>query len=145
MKEDNTEETKKEDNEEMTFRPLKTKHISENIKMFQQLSQGTECVLGSGCCSSHNIKLVRSVKKKKVINIDDCGKVTLTLREVTSLACPANPTFKCRSEELPVMSQRPNSVVTNGKRLIIFEDDNNQSPVRTNVEKVITDRLLDGP
>ena len=50
--------------------------MNDNIAMFEKLSDGEECVIGSGRCSYHNTKLMRSVIERRVCNIDADGKVT---------------------------------------------------------------------
>ena len=100
MKKKELEENKKENelNKERktTFVNKKKEKVKENIEMFHKLSMGEECIVGSGHCSRHNVKLERKVTIKKVSNIDSTGKVTWTMREVANLACP----FKQR--KLPV-------------------------------------------
>ena len=80
-----------EDKKKTTFKPLNTAStakVTENIKMFQELVDGAECRLGSGRCSTHNVKLVRNVCKKRVSCVTDNGRVTWSMREGVTLACP---------------------------------------------------------
>ena len=46
------------------------------------------CVFGGGKCVTHNVKLKRSVKQKKMSVINKMGQVTWGYRDVTCLICP---------------------------------------------------------
>ena len=55
------EKEEKKDLKKMTFGTVgvkKKKTIKENIRMFQEFVNGSECVTGSGMCSTHNVRLV---------------------------------------------------------------------------------------
>ena len=82
--------TLKNDNQDKktTFVVKKTVRVKESVKMFQELATGKECVLGSGRCSTHNVKLLRSVCQKRMSVISDDGTVTWTMGEGVVLACP---------------------------------------------------------
>ena len=43
------------------------------------------CVLGGGRCVTHNMKLVRSVTKKKMSCVNKLGKIAWNYRDVTSM------------------------------------------------------------
>ena len=58
------------------------------IEKFQKMSSGGECLLGSGGCAYHNVRLVRGVKKKRMSVKDDKGGMRWLVRDVTSLVCP---------------------------------------------------------
>ena len=62
--------------------------LKEHIAMFEKLSNGVECVIGSGRCSSHNTRLVRSVVERRVCNVDENGRVTWPMEEAITFACP---------------------------------------------------------
>ena len=59
-------------------------------------------MLGSCYCAGHNVKLNRSVKHKRVSNIENDGRFTWSTREVTTLTCP--------TVSLPV--QKPGKIST---------------------------------
>ena len=109
----------------MTFRPVqKTLNCSvkDNILMFQRLADRDECVVGSGRCSTHNTKLIRSVITKKVSEVDSHGHITWPIREVCILACP-NKLDKQSSSEFSANDLVPaKSVGTNGIKKICFDD-----------------------
>ena len=116
----------------LTFGSTIEAGVSQKIQNFKRLSEVTKCVIGSGFCTGHNVKLERTVKMKKMSNIGSNGKIEWTMREVTSLACPAKtpsvPVFSAK----PVMSQHPEPGVTNGKRRKLIEMSNDQpQPTRT--------------
>ena len=75
--------------------------IKDKIKSFDNAMRGEEwkCVMGSGRCASHNTKLERKIKEKRVSIIDKSGKVGWTTREVTILTCPlAQPSKEISAE-----------------------------------------------
>ena len=49
-----------------TFDKPSQSEVRRKIEIFSDKSQEVKCVLGSGHCSGHNVKLVRSVVMKKV-------------------------------------------------------------------------------
>ena len=84
---------------------------------FSQKSQNVKCVIGSGFCAGHNVELTRSVKKKRVSNIGEDGKVTWTMREVTFLSCPAtNLGVQNSGVNNAVISEQPENGKNNGKK-----------------------------
>ena len=92
------EKTQKGRKKENQFQDLKkttfgTKNkkvaVKESIKMFQDLSKGEDCIIGSGRCSRHNVRLVKTVKEKKVSVIDVSGRVKWQMREAIIYACPS--------------------------------------------------------
>ena len=72
----------------LTFSQLSNHRVGSMIDKFQKLSRAGECVLGSGGCAFHNVKLVRGVKKKRMSVKDDKGVVRWVMCDVTSLVCP---------------------------------------------------------
>ena len=46
------------------------------------------CVFGGGKCVTHNVKLKRSVKHKKMSVVNKRGQVTWAYIDVTCLICP---------------------------------------------------------
>ena len=83
-----TQDDIEEHEKKTTFVSKNRARVSENIKMFQELEKGAECLLGSGRCSTHNVKLVRNVSMKRVSTVTDSGNVRWTMREGVTLACP---------------------------------------------------------
>ena len=64
---------------------------------------------------------------KKMSRIGNNGKVEWTMREVTSLACPAKQPSVPRFGEVGMMSHLPEPGTTNGKRRKLEEDNKDQS------------------
>ena len=100
----------------LTFTPGHTRGVKDNIMMFQKLSDGVECVIGSGMCSGHNVKLTRKVTMKRCSDVDDRGVVTWSMREVTTLTCPAAIRQGSHSAHSAVMSQLSVDTGANGMR-----------------------------
>ena len=113
--------------------------------MFQKLSEGEKCVIGSGRCSSHNVKLVRGVVKKRVSCIDKDGKLSWILREVTSLTCPNKPDRKLGKDEPAMMSQVPQSRGTTGNAKKLKYENVDQSQVDAKISGVEQDIPLAKP
>ena len=62
-------EVKTTDKLKMTFSTLpnaRKSSISEKILRFQELAEGDDCVIGSGRCATHNLKIVRVIKNIRV-------------------------------------------------------------------------------
>ena len=87
----NKQEEEKETNEhkkKTTFRDISEKSVKQKIKKFQNSSGGEACVFSGGRCSTHNVKLERSVIVKKVGNMySKEGIMRWSRREVTKLVC----------------------------------------------------------
>ena len=118
--EDKKEESDKKVNDEevtdnmkcvkKTFSSIDTTKFRENIKKFKLMSKGTECMIRSGYCSSHNQKMIRKIVNKKMSNEDEYGVVTWTNRESTVMYCPSNFSKQTNSVPKPMMSQLPEVV-----------------------------------
>ena len=118
--------------------------VRRKIKIFSDKSQGVKCVLGSGHCSGHNVKLVRSVVMKKVSEIDRNGMVIWPMREVTILSCPAVQPLVRNVSATPVLeSAEPELGTTNGKKAKLFENVYNQLQPAKPSNKKNEDTLLD--
>ena len=63
--------------------------VSDRIQRFQELSDGDECVIGSGRCATHNEKVVRKVMNVRKSVQNEAGNVSWRLSESTVLVCPA--------------------------------------------------------
>ena len=63
--------------------------MKDKIEMFEGLSsrEGGVCLMGSGRCAFHNVKLERMTSMKKISVIDESG-VRWDYREDTALVCP---------------------------------------------------------
>ena len=75
--------------EKLTFKkPLRTK-VRDRIEMFDGLSSkdGDACLMGSGRCAHHNVKLERVTSMKRMSIVDESG-VRWEFREHTALVCP---------------------------------------------------------
>ena len=81
-----------EDNAQMkkTFSNIRKKSFKDNIMKFKEMSKGTDCMIRSGFCTSHNCKVVRQVTEKKMSTIRTDGRLQWRMCEVTILACPVN-------------------------------------------------------
>ena len=131
-KTENTTTPKLNIGRKLTFLPPSTNTVSQKIQNFKRISETNKCVIGSGYCSGHNVKLERTIKMKKVSKIGSNRKLEWTMREVTSLACPAKQPSVPQYGEVSVMSQLPEQGTTNGKRRKLEEVNKDQpQPVRT--------------
>ena len=81
--------------------------INEKILKFQELSQGHDCVIGSGRCATHNVKMVRVVKNVRKSESTDGGGVRWRLCESTLLECPRTGQGKLSNDKLVMSSQLP--------------------------------------
>ena len=86
-----SEKKKKENNEKLTFETAEKLSVKENIKRFQRMSESREgaCVMGSGRCATHNVKLVREISTKKSSFVNKSGQISWTERESIRMKCPA--------------------------------------------------------
>ena len=73
-----------------TFNTIKNPRVSvsDNIKEFEDLARGGDCIIGGGYCVKHNEKLVREIKTRRMSTIDKNGVLSWSMGEVTILACP---------------------------------------------------------
>ena len=55
---------------------MKKKSVKEIIRMFQDLVDDGDCVIGGGWCGKHHVKLVRNVSKKKISSVSEDGGTT---------------------------------------------------------------------
>ena len=64
--------------------------VSDRIEKFQKIVSDSSggCILGSGRCATHNVKLVRRMDVKKICVNDDSGGVRWIHRDVMSMVCP---------------------------------------------------------
>ena len=126
-KTENTTTPKLNIGRKLTFLPPSTNTVSQKIQNFKRISETNKCVIGSGYCSGHNVKLERSIRMKKVSNIGINGKIEWTMREVTSLACPAKQPSVPQYSVGAMMSQLPGPGTTNGKRQKLDDENKDQS------------------
>ena len=98
--------------------------VKENIRMFQDLAKGEECIIRSGRCSKHNMKLEKRVTEKRVSVIDELRRVKWQMREAVNFACPSKPRNLNENSALAMLSE-PLSKGTNGraKKLKGMRDD----------------------
>ena len=113
----------------------------ETIKMFQELERGEECLLGSGRCSTHNVKLARKVSKKRVSTVANDGSVKWTIGEGVVLACPYKQGFRTEpgTEPAPLETEG-----TNGNKRICLDRQMNQPQTEQENTFGREDLLLDG-
>ena len=62
--------------------------MSDRILRFTELERGDECVIGSGRCATHNVKIVRVMKDVRQKYLDENGALRWRLSETTVLECP---------------------------------------------------------
>ena len=115
--------------------------MSEHITMFQELLNGEECILGSGRCSTQNVKLMRRVGRKRVSCVADNGRVTWTMGEGVILTCPykqVNRTDRATESE-PLMTEG-----ANGNKRICLDESMDQPQTEPVTDFGREDTLLDG-
>ena len=61
--------------------------VSERVKNLETVID--KCVMGSGRCGTHNVKLSRTVKQKKYSCVNSQGQIEWKYRDVTCLVCPS--------------------------------------------------------
>ena len=62
--------------------------VSATIGELQEASK-TVCVMGSGRFGTHNVKLIKSVKSKKISCLEPGGNIGWKYVDVTCLVCPS--------------------------------------------------------
>ena len=148
---DTVKKTQKGRKEENQFQELKKTTfgtnnkkvaVKEGIKMFQDLAKGEECIIGSGRCSRHNVRLVKTVKEKKVSVIDLSGRVKWQMREAIIYACPLKPSIN-NENSAKVMLPEPESGGTNGRAKKFKEQNDDQSQAQDKIIGVEEDLQLD--
>ena len=109
------------------IRPKNT--VSDRIEKFQKIvsDSGGGCILGSGMCATHNVKLVRRIDKKKVGENDDSGGVRWVYRDVTSMVCPSANQVCLQSSSEPKPTCSTQGEPSKKKQKIFLMSDNNQS------------------
>ena len=114
---------------------------SETIRMFQELEKGKECLLGSGRCSTHNVKLVRKISKRRVSTVACDESVKWTIGEGVALACPYKQGFRAEPATEPAPLE---TVGTNGNKRICLDRQMNQPQTEQENNFGREDLLLDG-
>ena len=134
-----------EDNAQMkkTFSNISKKSFKDNIMKFKEMSKGTDCMIRSGFCTSHNCKVVRKVTEKKMSTIGTDGKLQWRMCEVIILACPVNQIQgQPRAANKQVMSAFEESGGTNSKRRKFNDIVRNQPRDNNSEDKVNEDLPL---
>ena len=90
-------------------------------------------MIGSGRCGQHNVKLVRSITKKKMSNVNKDGTVSWQMREVTILRCPAAQPEGSASKVTAIAPPDLCEMGTNKKMRISVYDDVDQSTPQDNL------------
>ena len=127
----------------LTFDRVDRQSVRDNIAKFQKLQRGGMCVMGSGRCAEHNVRLVRSVTNKKVSVIDENGYTRWVTREVTILTCPGSVV------SLPVVASDVDSKIsdeqgnTNKKQRLFPKNGMDQPREEGPMKKDNNDILLD--
>ena len=88
--------------QKLTFMKHRTNNISDRIENFQKMTEGGMCLLGSGRCGFHNMKLLRNVQTKRmsVRGENDCV-LRWEEKEVTTLVCQQRIERLCDFEVSP--------------------------------------------
>ena len=116
-----------------TLEESRTK-IRDRIKSFEQFSSSEEkCLMGSGRCATHNCKLIRVMKEKRVSCVDKCGRVSWTMREGATLVCPKSgySTSKEGQKEAISTQLREGGNSTNKKQRFYSGED---GPIREEIQ-----------
>ena len=113
------------------------------IKKFKKMSQGLECAIRSGFCSSHNCRVVRKIDNKKMSDIGEDGKLKWRMCE-NVVACPFRQTpGQPRAPTEHVQPTSDESKGANQKRRKLDECTMNQSHPRKTKSQVKEDILLE--
>ena len=90
------------------FPPEVKSDVSRKISAFNKKASYVKCVIVSGFCAGHNLKLTRCVEMRRVSNTEEDGRVTWPMREVAFLACPtAKLSVKTSSVNKAVSTEQP--------------------------------------
>ena len=116
-----------------TFSNIAATSVKTTIEKFQKFSRPGECVIGSGRCGQHNVKLVRSVTKKRMSNMNKDGTISWTMTEVTILRCPATQPAGSVGKVSTVAPLHMGEMGTNEKQRISVNDDVDQSTSQYNL------------
>ena len=106
---------------------LRKKSVKENIRMFQDLVDEDDCVLGGGWCVKHNVRLVRSVSKKKIASVSEEGGTTWLRGEAVISACPYKRDKQINGQTEATELVSPQFEGANGSKRFCSEKDMNQS------------------
>ena len=126
-----------------TFEPTAEQGVSQKINNFRRLSESTKCVIGSGYCAGHNVKLERNIRMKKMSIIGKDGNIEWRLREFVTLECPAKKPAVPAYSATTVTSVIPESGVTNKKRRKSIDVKNDQPQLTRTSLTVKEDLRLD--
>ena len=110
-----------------TFTNIADMSVRSKIEKFQKFARPGECVIGSGMCGYHNVKLTRNVTMKKMSNINKDGTISWTMREVTILRCPATQPAGPRDKISAIAPLLASEMGTNKKQRISMSDIVDQS------------------
>ena len=101
--------------------------IKKRIDRFQDIHNGDKCVMGSGRCATHHVKLVKRVIERKESKLDKFGQVSWTIGEGTIYDCPKSGQSG-RCESIPAVTNLPvGEKTTNKKRRLIQRSEEDQS------------------
>ena len=67
---------------------MKGVSVSDRVRDFSKMK---ECMISSGYCNYHNVRVKREVSVKKMSTADKNGEVRWVMGEVTILVCPLAP------------------------------------------------------
>ena len=102
--------------------------VGDMVRRYQKIVRDTGggCVMGSGRCGTHNVKLVRAVNMRRVSDMNQGDELRWVRRESTALVCPAKERFRDdrRSEQVANNTQLG---PTNKKLRLKCDEEENQS------------------
>ena len=101
--------------------------------------------MGSGRCVTHNCKLNRIVKEKRVSCIDKNGKISWTMREGAVLLCPkAGSSTSKEGQNTAIDDQLRVGNTSTNKKLRIYSDGNEPIRLEAQVDSTNDNNLAAG-
>ena len=99
--------------------------VSDRVREFSRMKK---CLISSGYCNLHNMRVRREVKVKKMSTRDKGGEMKWVMGEVTVLVCPIAPTPNgINSETEDTLTILPEAGITNKRLRSVCDDEINQS------------------
>ena len=125
---DNTPEDNLPPKKKMTFRTINASPpIKKKIDRFQDFQNGDKCVVGSGRCATHHIKLVKRVIERKVSKLDKFGQVMWTMGEGIIYDCPKSGQPQRYDDNLAITNLPVRDNSANKRIRLIQKNENDQS------------------
>ena len=102
--------------------------VSDRIQRFQELSDGDECVIGSGRCATHNVRVTRNVMKVRKSVQNEAGELMWRLCESTVLVCPSAHHRKPLSSDVVMSSNSDRGTPMGTQRFLERSTNQNTEP-----------------